>query len=78
MGVPVHDRVGPVAGSALPADRRSVGRGGRSAHGELGLRIGWRWVPEPDETDAPAPTAEDEPRLRAALIRALAWASLRC
>lgn len=55
MDVQVGDRVQRVAGAARPADPRSADRDGRGPHGELCLQIGWRWIPDPDDTDAPAP-----------------------
>jgi hypothetical protein len=77
MDVQVGDPVQRVAGSAPPTGPPSLGADSRAPHGELRLQLGWRWIPEADETDAPVPTAEDRSGLRAALIRALAWASLR-
>jgi hypothetical protein len=77
MDIRVGDRVQRVAESAQPADPRDLGPNSREPQGKLRLQIGWRWIPDPQETEAPVPTTEDRSGLRAALIRALAWASLR-
>ena len=77
MDVDVGDPVEPIVGSAPPPGPRSSASDHRGAHGELRLQIGWRWIPDPDESDASVPTGEEEGGLRSAVLRALAWASLR-
>ena len=76
MNMYVVERV-PVEASADETVRHDTGTAPtQRLSSQLPQPVEWRWSPDPTETESPASHVEDDHSLSAALLRALAWASL--